>query len=309
MRVVEKINGAITKLMEEHKDLYILGEDILDPYGGAFKVTKGISTKFPKRVMTTPISEPSIVGFSSGMAMTGKKVIVEIMFGDFLALTFDQIINQISKFMWIYNDISMPLIIRTPMGGGRGYGATHSQSIEKHFCGISGVKVLTINQYSNFYKIYSEALNSRKPTIIIENKVLYGKKAIDNYRNYSKQIPDIICITYGGSLDVCVESANEINEIEEINTEVIPIETMSPFDHKMIKELSKRCKKFLFVEESGSGWGFSEMCKSSLIGVDGIKFSSVSGPNHPIPSSKDWEVNLLPNKPRIYKEIINLFNS
>lgn len=308
MRVVEKINSAIHQLMEENNNLYILGEDILDPYGGAFKVTKGISEKYRGRVITTPISEPSIVGFSSGMAMSGKKVIVEIMFGDFLALTFDQIVNQISKFIWVYNDINMPLIIRTPMGGGRGYGATHSQSLEKHFCGISGIKVLSINQFSNFYKIYAEALNSKKPTIIIENKVLYGKKAIDNQQNYKIGNPDIICVTYGGSLGVCIESAKEVNDLEEINTEVFPIEIMSPFDHKMIKELSTRCKKFLFVEEAGGGWGFNEMCKSSMIGIDGIKFGTISGPDHPIPSSKDWEINLMPNKKKISKEIIDLFN-
>lgn len=309
MRVVEKINSAIHKLMEENDDLYIIGEDILDPYGGAFKVTKGISKIYPERVLTTPISEPSIVGFSSGMAMNGKKVIVEIMFGDFLALTFDQIVNQISKFIWIYNDIKMPLIIRTPMGGGRGYGATHSQSLEKHFCGISGVKVLSINQFSNFYEIYAEALNSQKPTIIIENKVLYGKKVLDNSKIYMQDNPDIICVTYGGSLDVCIESAKEVNEIEEIITEVFPIEVMSPFNHKMIKKLSNKCKKFLFIEESGGGWGFNEMCKSALTGVDGIIYSSLTGPDHPIPSSKDWELNLMPNKTNISKEIINLFNS
>ena len=98
------------------------------------------------------------------------------MFGDFLTLAFDQIINHISKFIWVYNNIKLPIIIRTPMGGGRGYGSTHSQSIEKHFCGISGIKVLCINQFSNLKKIYSEALNSNMPTLIIENKILYGKQ-------------------------------------------------------------------------------------------------------------------------------------
>ena len=98
MRVVEKINKVLERLMNKNKDLYIVGEDILDPYGGAFKVTKGLSTKFKDRVLTTPISEASIIGFSAGLALSQKKVIAEIMFGDFLTLTLDQIVNHISKF-------------------------------------------------------------------------------------------------------------------------------------------------------------------------------------------------------------------
>ena len=98
MRYLDKINTTLKKLMSENKNLYILGEDILDPYGGAFKVTKEISFKYPSRVITTPVSEAAITGIACGMSMNGKKVILEIMFGDFLSLTFDQILNHFSKF-------------------------------------------------------------------------------------------------------------------------------------------------------------------------------------------------------------------
>ena len=109
--------------MKDDDSVFVLGEDILDPYGGAFKVTKGLSTVFPDRVLTTPISEAAITGFSTGLAIRGYKPILEIMFGDFITLCTDQIINGASKFKWMYGDkFSVPLVIRTPMGGRRGYG-------------------------------------------------------------------------------------------------------------------------------------------------------------------------------------------
>ena len=111
MRVVDSINQALHELLEQDRSLHVLGEDILDPYGGAFKVTKGLSERFPERVLTTPISEACIVGLATGMAMRGKPTIVEVMFGDFLCLAMDQLLNHASKLAWVYDDqISVPLI-------------------------------------------------------------------------------------------------------------------------------------------------------------------------------------------------------
>ena len=121
----------------------MLGEDILDPYGGAFKVTQGLSTRFPDRVFTTPISEAAIVGMSVGLALRGLHPIAEIMFGDFVALAADQIVNHAAKYPAMYNgQVQVPLVMRTPMGGGRGYGPTHSQSLERLFFGIPHLKLV-----------------------------------------------------------------------------------------------------------------------------------------------------------------------
>jgi acetoin:2,6-dichlorophenolindophenol oxidoreductase subunit beta len=115
--------------MASDERVVLIGEDLLDPYGGAFKVTRGLSSAFPDRVLSTPISEAGMVGVATGMAMRGLRPVVEIMFGDFVTLVADQIINHATKFSWMYNDqVKVPLVIRTPMGGRRGYGPTHSQS-------------------------------------------------------------------------------------------------------------------------------------------------------------------------------------
>ncbi|MBT4764624.1 hypothetical protein HOO14_06480 [bacterium] len=118
MLYLESINKSLHNLMSLDKSVILIGEDLLDPYGGAFKVSKGLSTDFPEQVISTPISEQAIVGSAIGMAMKGMKPVVEIMFGDFLTLCFDQIINHATKYHWMFNEqITVPIVIRTPMGG------------------------------------------------------------------------------------------------------------------------------------------------------------------------------------------------
>ena len=137
MLYVESLNESLHKLMKEDESVYIIGEDIVDPYGGAFKVTKGLSSKYSNRVLSSPISEAAILGVGTGLAIQGFKPIVEIMFGDFITLCTDQIVNGAAKFGWMYGDnFSVPLVVRTPMGGNRGYGATHSQTIENIFLSV-----------------------------------------------------------------------------------------------------------------------------------------------------------------------------
>ena len=106
MLYLDSLNLSLHKILNNDKNVIIIGEDILDPYGGAFKVTKGLSTSFPKQIISTPISEATIVGSAIGMAMRGLKPIVEIMFGDFITLVVDQIINHASKYNWMYNEKS-----------------------------------------------------------------------------------------------------------------------------------------------------------------------------------------------------------
>ena len=127
MLYLESLNIAMFDLMKDDS-VVLIGEDLLDPYGGAFKVSKGLSTSFPKQVISTPISEQAITGAAVGMAMRGMKPIVEIMFGDFITLCVDQIVNHASKFKGMYNNqVSVPIVIRSPMGGGRGYGPYYNE--------------------------------------------------------------------------------------------------------------------------------------------------------------------------------------
>ncbi len=107
----------------------LLGEDVLDPYGGAFRATKGLSTRFPDQVLSTPISENGIVGVANGLALTGRRVLVEMMFGDFLLLAFDQIVNFAAKSVSMYGRrVPLRMVVRCPVGGGRGSDPVDSDS-------------------------------------------------------------------------------------------------------------------------------------------------------------------------------------
>ena len=126
--VRQSLNAALRHLLETDPRTLLIGEDLHDPYGGAFKVTQGLSTDFPGRVISTPISEAGITGASIGLSLDGFLPVMEVMFADFLSLCMDQIFNHAVKFPGMFRDVAVPLVIRTPCGGRRGYGPTHSQS-------------------------------------------------------------------------------------------------------------------------------------------------------------------------------------
>ncbi|TFH34461.1 MAG: alpha-ketoacid dehydrogenase subunit beta, partial [Anaerolineales bacterium] len=173
--VLQALNHGLRQCLEGSSEVYLLGEDILDPYGGAFKVVQGLSTDFPERVLTTPVSEAGIVGVGVGMALRGLRPVVEIMFGDFLTLAADQLINHAAKFRWMSNDkVRVPLVVRTPMGGYRGYGPTHSQTLEKHFFGTPGLRVVAVNTLVNPQTIIARVvLEEDDPVLFVEHKLLY----------------------------------------------------------------------------------------------------------------------------------------
>jgi pyruvate/2-oxoglutarate/acetoin dehydrogenase E1 component len=184
--VLESLNTALHAAFAADERVLLLGEDLLDPYGGAFKVSRGLSRAYPERVLTTPISEAAITGVASGLALRGLRPVVEIMFGDFLALAADQLVNHIAKFRWMYNDqVHLPLVIRTPMGGRRGYGPTHSQSLEKLFLGVPGLRLLAPCALSAPPSggpgdlLRRAILEDDEPVLFVENKLLYLLPVLD----------------------------------------------------------------------------------------------------------------------------------
>ena len=138
-------------------------------------MTRGLSTDFPERVRTTPISEGAIAGISAGLALAGYRPIAEIMFGDFLTLCFDQVVNHIAKYEAMYDgQATCPVIFRTPSGGGRGYGPTHSQSLEKHFLGVPHLRVVAASlRPRSRARLRRAARPATSPVLYIEHKLLY----------------------------------------------------------------------------------------------------------------------------------------
>ncbi|HEY1620460.1 MAG TPA: transketolase C-terminal domain-containing protein [Streptosporangiaceae bacterium] len=173
-RVGASLNQALHELLAARPRLMLLGEDIADPYGGAFGVTRGLSTRFPDRVLTTPISEAAITGLAGGLALAGDEVVIEVMFGDFATLCFDPLVNFLAKSVSMYGrPLRVPVVVRCPAGGNRGYGPTHSQSPHKHFIGVPNLSLWELSPLHPAGPALTAMLDAGTPAIFFEDKVLY----------------------------------------------------------------------------------------------------------------------------------------
>jgi 2-oxoisovalerate dehydrogenase E1 component len=314
-RVVTRIYQALREQMAQDDRVVILGEDIEGPYGGAFKVTKDLSLLHPSRVRNTPISEASLIGIGNGLAMAGFRPVCEIMFGDFLTLAADQIINHASKFQWVYNDqVTVPIIIRTPMGGRRGYGATHSQSLEKHFLGLPGTRVLAIHSRYDPHTIYKRLLATiEQPTIVIENKVLYGDyvthQTINGFRCEHTQEdfpttritstskPDVTIMCYGGMLVEAEKAADRLFDEHEVVAEIICPIQLFPLRIQPVLESVRSSRRLLVVEEGQvfCGFGAEVLAAVQEACTDGLLSARRHGAApHPLPCSRSAELESLP---------------
>lgn len=313
---LQSLNRGLHAAMAADERVHFAGEDVLDPYGGAFKVSAGLSTRFPERVHTTPISEGMITGLASGMALRGLKPVVEIMFGDFLTLTFDQIMNHAVKFGAMYGtEVAVPMVIRTPMGGRRGYGPTHSQSIEKHFCGIPGLKIISPSHVHGPGDLLSAAIaGESQPVLFIEYKSLYplalftGNDILNVeaassepyatriVRNFEAGEPDAVLIGYGGVAPLMLEVAEKLAE-EEINVSVVLPAVISPLDIAPIAKEVARARRALVIEEGTAGfdWGAEVAARlhETLFGKLDRPVRRLASKPQIIPTSKDGEMAAL----------------
>ena len=322
--VLNDLNQGLMQAFEADERVYLLGEDVLDPYGGAFKVTRGLSTRYPSRVLTTPISEAGITGIAAGMALRGLRPVVEIMFGDFLTLAADQIINHIAKFKWMYNDqVTVPMVIRTPMGGRRGYGPTHSQTLEKHFIGVPGLRVVAPTALGSPGKLLRQAiLESEEPVLFIENKLLYGSPllpgditqefSVHSFESspawgkytptYSLQVlsapqPVLTLVAYGYMAELARQAVLELAFQHEIFAELIVPTQLSPYDIDPILTGVRKTRHLLLIEEGTrtGGWGAEILAQvSEILGVGMQSCKRVAARNLPIPASSILETTVLP---------------
>lgn len=328
-RVVTKIHDALRRGMARDDRMVMLGEDIEGPYGGAFKVTKNLSLEFPGRVRNTPISEGAIVGVGNGLALAGMLPVCEIMFGDFMTLAADQFINHASKFRYMYNDqVELKLIVRTPMGGKRGYGPTHSQSLEKHFLGLPGTQVLAIHHRSDPGALYDTLLATiDRPTLVVENKLLYGVRSAEfapegftleqsNERFPTTRIrplgvpsPDLTILCYGGMLADVEKALDPLFDEHEIVAEVICPAQLYPFNPWPLIESVQRTGRLLVAEEgiAFAAFGAEAVARVMELAPGALKsLRRLASPLHPIPSCGPLEKAVLPGPSQVVAAAVEL---
>jgi pyruvate/2-oxoglutarate/acetoin dehydrogenase E1 component len=251
-----------------------------------------LSTKFPDRILTTPISEAAIIGVATGMALRGLRPIAEIMFGDFIPLIADQLINHAAKFRWIYNDqVRVPIVIRTPMGGRRGYGPTHSQSLEKMIMGVPGIKVVAPNTLFDPAELLAASIAEDDPVVFIEHKLLYrcpllllGKGDMVDFQVertngtfpafiiHSVEDAHLSIACYGNNFELCRAAAIELLMDHEIFVEIILFSQLNPFELEPLFTSLRKTRNLLTVEEGtlSVGWG-AEVVARAVENMEGLR--------------------------------------
>jgi 2-oxoisovalerate dehydrogenase E1 component len=321
------INRALADLLQACPDIVVLGEDLHEPYGGAFKVTAGLSERFAGRVISTPISEAGIVGAGIGLALAGGRPVVEIMFADFVTLALDQLYNHAVKFPGMFPDCAVPLVVRTPCGGRRGYGPTHSQSVENLLVAVPGLTVVYGSHRHNVGQLLVDASTRwPNPTVFLEHKLLYGSaqepggfetlpaadddpgSALFPTLRAGSRNPDVTLVGFGGMLPMVEQAAERLARDEELEVEIIAPALLAPLPrHTLVAALRDR-PRVVLVEESHHHHGVSAELLASLaeagwrgragrVGMDPV----------PIAAARSLEAAQLPDEQDIVDATLDLF--
>lgn len=329
-RVVGAIRDALAEALERDSRVILIGEDIESPYGGAFKATAGLSASHPGRVRNTPISEAAIVGMGNGLALGGLLPVVEIMFGDFATLAVDQWVNHAAKFSAMYNrQVQVPVVVRTPMGGKRGYGPTHSQCLEKLYLGVPGTQVLCLHHRYSPRLLYRSLFASiDKPTLVVENKILYtqfvdgaapaGYQLLCSDETFpvSRLKPlasaDLTMVAIGGISVDSERALMTLFEEHEIVVDLFMPSRLYPFDSSFLTESLNATRRLIVVEE---GQGFVSLSSEILAQVaedatlPPIACARVTASPRHIPASRPLEEKSLPDASVIVRKAVRMMNA
>lgn len=321
------INAALRSLLTLAPETVLLGEDLHEPYGGAFKVTAGLSDTFAGRVISTPISEAGITGAGIGLALAGQRPIVEIMFADFMTLCLDQLYNHAVKFPGMFPDTSVPLIMRTPCGGRRGYGPTHSQSVENLMVSVPGLTVLYGSHRHNVGQLLADA-SARwpNPTVFLEHKLLYSEAmAPAGYAELpahpadlgAELFPtlragddgaDVVLVAFGGMLPLVERAAERLRRDEELAVQIVSPAMLAPLPRQTLLGALLDAPRVLVVEESHHEQGVGAEILASLAeaGFAG-RAQRMGMPPVPIAAARSLEVAQLPDEDSIVANVLDLF--
>ena len=319
------ISEGISQEMEKDSSVLYMGEDV-GVYGGIFGATTGLYKKFgPERVRDTPISESAFIGASSGLAAAGKRPIVELMFTDFLGVTFDPIMNHIAKNYYMSGgNVKMPIVITTAIGGGYGDAAQHSQTLFPIFAHIPGLKVVVPSNSYDAKGLMISAIRDDNPVIYMFHKGLMGLPWMPYPQSSVVEVPeeeytvpigkakivktgnDITIVSVGSTVHMALEAADELKK-DGIDAEVIDLRTVKPIDKETILNSIKKTGYMLAVDEDYESYGLTSEAISiaSELGFKDLKTAPrrIAYPDIPVPYSRNMESFSLPSSEKIIKTV------
>jgi pyruvate/2-oxoglutarate/acetoin dehydrogenase E1 component len=313
----EALREALKEEMQRDSSVFLLGEDIGRHWGGAFKVTDGLAEEFgDERVRDTPISESAIIGTAVGAAITGRRPVAEIMFGDLTALAMDQIANQAAKIHYMFGgQASCPLVIRTPFGAGVNIASHHSQSLEAWFMHVPGLYVAVPSTPYSAKGLLKTAIRGNNPVFFCEHKLLYPMEGEVPKEEYTiplgsaetkKEGTDVSIVATLYMVHKALSAAKEL-EHEGISAEIVDPRTLTPLDKKTILKSVKKTGRLVIVSEDCKTAGVSAEI-AAIVAEEAIDYldapiKRVAELDTPIPFSPPLEQYVIPDEKAIIKAV------
>ena len=307
------IRDALAEELERDERVVFFGEDVAAP-GGVFAVTGGLFERFgPDRVFDTPISEMALAGAAYGAAVTGLRPVFEVMFGDFMALPMDSLVNQAAKFWYISNEQgTVPLVVRSAVGAGGRFGAIHSQIHATWFQGVPGLKIAFPSSPAEAKGLLKAAIRDDNPVVFLEHKRLYSVKgpppAGDDVviplgeANVARAGWDVTLVSVGRGAADALAAAGRLAEEDGIDAEVVDLRTLRPLDVDTVLESVARTNRVLAVEEGPrtGGWATGLLGAVAEQGLHDLDDAWILATDEtPVPYSPTLEDAFLPDAAKI----------
>jgi pyruvate/2-oxoglutarate/acetoin dehydrogenase E1 component len=307
------IRDALDEELAADERVVFFGEDVAVA-GGVFAATPGLHEKYgDRRVFDTPISELALAGAAFGSAVTGLRPVIEIMFGDFLTLAMDMLVNQATKYWFLTQEqVSVPLVIRSVVGAGGRFGAIHSQLPASWFMGVPGVKIVAPSTPADAKSLLRAAVRDDNPVLFFEHKRLYGLEGEVNgdvgrlgEATVVREGTDLTLVTAMKSVHDALAAAEQLEQ-DGISVEVIDLRTLRPFDRKTVLASVRKTNRVVVVEEGPltGGWAgevLAAVAEDALGHLDDAW--RIATPDTPIPYSPPLEDAFLPGTDRLCAEI------
>lgn len=311
----DAIRAALDEELARDERVILFGEDVAIA-GGVFAVTPGLYEKYgPERVFDTPISELALTGAAYGAAVTGLRPVLEIMFGDFLALSMDSLINQATKYWFLTQErFSVPLVIRSVVGAGGRFGAIHSQMPVSWLMGIPGLKIVAPSTPADARGLLSASIRDDNPVVFFEHKRLYALKgAADEGRRFelgraaiAREGDDVTLVSAMKGVHDCLAAADLLAE-RGVSAEVIDLRTLRPIDVQTVVRSVEKTHRVAVVEEGPltGGWAGEVLALVTEHALGDLDDAwRIATANSPIPYSPPLEDAFLPGPGRVMEEVL-----
>jgi pyruvate dehydrogenase E1 component beta subunit len=316
----QALHDTLREELLRDKDVFLMGEEI-GTFEGSYKITAGLLKEFgPKRVVDTPIAENGFVGLATGAAMLGLRPVVEIMTINFIALAIDEILNHAAKIYYMFGgQTPVPLVIRTPGGGGQQLSATHSQNLEVWFAHIPGLQVVAPSTPEDAKGLLRTAIRNNNPVLFLENLALYNTKGEVPEGDYAipfgkakvvKEGSDLTIISYSRMTGIALDLANRFEQEQDLSIEVVDIRSLRPLDRETICNSVKKTSRAIVFEEDWRSYGVGAEIAATIqeeaFDYLDAPVKRVASVEVPLPYSKPLELSALTGAQQLEQAIHEL---